>query len=264
MTIPIELLPEGRALNTEAQGASVLVVGDEYSQFARNAGVLTITELRKLLHGCQRLPAARVWLGQGLDLETRKWLATAGGMTIVAGDVYPVASTEQTHKRRPEHVLITEVQSLGERRYQCGLAIGEGRDRLGDHVTGQHLAAMLLMEAARQAVIAVLESEYLLVRTGDWGIVLERFDSRYVGYAFPIPTLMLIRVEPRVERSDRQVSATTVVDFLQAGKATCQMQLDVTLRENAALEKIEARRARQVLDALKAQTRGDEPEGCGT
>jgi hypothetical protein len=233
-------------------GQTYFVVGDEYREFARNAGVVTVSGLLDLLRRADPAPV-RVVLGQGLPLEVRQRMAASAQPLGTTPEAYPPAPTDRTHKTHREHVLITDVQPAGdprERRYRCGLAIGDGHDRLGDHVTGQHLAAMLLMEAARQAVIAVLASEYPPVASGAWGLVLERLDARYFNYAFPVPTLMLTSLGDRGEPSDRQVAVVVTVEFLQADKVICQMQLDVSLRDAARLEKIESRRARQLLAAI--------------
>lgn len=234
-------------------GSFYLVVGNDYEVFAANEHVITAASF------IQRLRDSSLWggdehvvLGQGIgDRETREIrnLLRERSLSSVKsiGDLVPL---HLTHKRSVENVLIAATQKRGEYAYRFDLAINDKQDRLSDHVTGQHIGAMQLMEAARQAVVAAIECEYPTDSGSRMGLILERFDSRFENYMFPVPTDIFVTIAERSNSSDKQRAVTLTIDFAQVDQKVCQMQLDVRLYDSKVLEKLEARRARSVVGSL--------------
>jgi hypothetical protein len=234
-----------------------IVVGDDYARFAEcNSDVVTTSAMMTRLQDPSLWQGRhKVLLGQGISERTR--LAMMAALEeLGVDDVQPVdpsSPLQLTHKRSKGHVLITEPCRMADQAYRFGLLLDAQNDRLSDHVTGQHVGAMLLMEAARQAVVATLECAYVQPRGTPLGLVLERFDSSFQNYAFPLPTQLTVTVTEREGRQSRNIAVSLDVAFEQAGLQVCRMVLDVNLIEAAVLDAIETRKARKCVDLLRSQ-----------
>ncbi len=233
------------------------VVGDDYANFAsHNSDVICASEmLRQLDNPLLWSGPHKVLLGQGIDESTRLALAAACRACQI-DDLAPVeelAPTQLTHKHYRDNVLISAPQNLAVKCYQFELMLGAQIDRLSDHVTGQHVGAMLLMEAARQAVVVSLECEYSRHSETSLGFVLERFNSRFDNYTFPLPTAMTVTLLERHGPQSKNVAVSLTIVFQQAGQQVSEMVLDVSLFPTEMLSKIEARKAKKSLDVLRAQ-----------
>ena len=233
-----------------------LVVGDDYAAFANNDHVMTVSELIRELDASDNWSGEEQFvIGQGISNNTREMLKhalNANGISNV-DHLNHLVETHMTHKKELENVLISEPCKINNNQYQFELMLNDKKDRLSDHVTNQHVGAMLLMEAARQAVIVSLEYEFPKEDGNKYGLILERFDSKFDSYVFPLPTQMIVRLEEQAEQSKKQKFIILTITFFQAGNKICKMQLDVKKYESSPLKKLESRRARQVVDLLRMQ-----------
>lgn len=230
-----------------------IVVGDDYAEFAKHENVVTVSRLLHELENTEHPCAADDFvIGQGVAANRRESLRNALQARGLQADIRidsPMA-VPLTHKRCSEHVLITTPIKTGPLEYEFSLTLNDKNDRLSDHVTGQHVGAMLLMEAARQAVVVALELEYATKRGVRLGFVLERFMSNFHSYAFPLPTTMRVSLVESGD-PDKHVSVSLTIAFLQAAEQISTMQLDVTLYDTALLDKVEARKARKSIESMK-------------
>lgn len=230
-----------------------IVVGDDYAEFAKHENVVTVSRLLHELENVDSCCASDDFvIGQGVPETRRESLRHALRSRGLQTDIHidtPMA-VPLTHKRSSEHVLVTTPVKTGPLQYEFSLTLNDKNDRLSDHVTGQHVGAMLLMEAARQAVVVALELEYSSKRGARLGFVLERFMSSFHSYAFPLPTTLRVSL---VESGDpeKHVSVALTIAFLQAAEQISTMQLDVTLYDTALLDKVEARKARKSIESMK-------------
>jgi len=232
-----------------------IVVGDSYAKFTQHSGVISLSEMLERLNAADRWTGAeRIVIGQGIGNGALDRLLAAlqlrGIQDIVHAGV--PATTELTHKHHPEFSLITEPRRLSEKAYSFQLVCGEEIDRLSDHVTGQHLSAMLLLEAARQAIIASVELAYPPPADKKYGMVVEQYSSIFNTYAFPIPTLIHVLVQEH-ERNEQQARLSPVASFFQAGKQICEMTIHGSIYEQSLLNVVETRRARRAVNALYAR-----------
>lgn len=234
---------------------SYLIVGDAYEKFAENKSVMGISSaLRRFAEERQHLDGVRVVIGQGIAEDERErlleLLAASDAEIEAPAELVPLSLT---HKTRRQHVLIGGGRLSAPHCYEYQFVLDDADDRLCDHVTGQHVSAMLLMEAGRQAVIASLEQQYPTTAGSKWGIVLGKLTASFSSYAFPIPTGLQVRILLIGEQTPKSVNAALVVTFRQAGAEVCRMQFDVQLCKQAALDNIEGRKARGVIETLLAE-----------
>ncbi|MDP1217553.1 AfsA-related hotdog domain-containing protein, partial [Klebsiella pneumoniae] len=69
------------------------------------------------------------------------------------------------HKRKKANILITSPEKRDEDNYCARLILQDASELLCDHQTGQHIQGMVLIEAARQTIIATSE-KFLLAEAG--------------------------------------------------------------------------------------------------
>lgn len=232
-----------------------VVVGNDYKEFADQPDVFTVTQFYEHMQQRGDWPEtdASIVIGQGIGMRDREFIhgclkeKSIGRLHAIA----PLASLDETHKHSEENVLITAPQKLGKGQYGFGLAITDKVDRLSDHVTGRHVGAMLLMEAARQATIAVLDHEYNEGAEQPFGLILDRFDSQFSGFLFPLPaTLHTVIEEKRV--ASKNISVAVVTTVTQCGAEIGVLTLDVTLCGKPLLGKLEDKKAQSAIRQLRS------------
>lgn len=232
----------------------LIIVGNDYSNFASLADVYTMSEFLQKAVDCPEWPGSSTLavLGQGLGRDDRAFLAEhlAQRQVRCANLDAALASLQETHKHSEENVLITCPRQLSERRYACELVITDKIDRLSDHVTGRHVGAMLLMEAARQATIVALDRSFCAPGQERYGLVLERFDSSFGSYLFPLPTSLTTEVQVR-DSSANNIAVSVITTVSQSGSHIAVLTLDVTLCPQSFLDKVEARKSLAALRKLQ-------------
>jgi len=224
------------------------IVGDDYANFAVNEGVMTASHLLSRLgstHDWQ--PDDTFIIGQGISQEIIS-LLTAGlkaqGLHNIAATSSP-AQLHLTHKHYVENVLISQPRAIGPGHYEMDFLFSRMTDRLSDHVTGQHVGAMLMMEAARQAGVALLELEFAKA-FDKCGMTVQNFNCKFNSYVFPIPVTIDAYVEGG-RANENCVNFLLTVKFLQAGKTVCEFTMDGGLFDRNHLDGVEAVKAKRVV-----------------
>jgi hypothetical protein len=233
-----------------------LIVGDAFAQFAEAEQVLTVSEVRRSLEANEAwLGGATFLVGQGLgeeDLrETRRLVAERG---LGGHFAFPeaLAPLSLTHKRDPANSLVTSPVRVGERRHAFSFALNDRMDRLADHVTGRHVGGMLLVEAARQASLAVLEIEFKTDGGARYGLSWNALNVRFMNFAFPAPLNLITEVSEGARDAKGQITAKVVTEILQSGTQVAVAEMDVGLIEASALAGVEARRAHRAIERALA------------
>lgn len=231
---------------------TVIVVGDEYAVFSRHNGVKSVSWMWHELASARDIDFDHVYFGHGLGAQECHRLSEA----LLARGVQSqdgrrqVVEVELTHKLDQAHVLLACAKKLREHNYAYSFFLDDAQDRLCDHVTGQHVSAMLLIEAARQGVIASLEQQYSGRPDITWGHVLENLVVNFSSYAFPIPTSLFVEIRENSAPTQKQIDVSVFITFRQVEQDICEMRFDVKMVETDSLSKIEDRKARKVVDLL--------------
>ncbi|CDG18386.1 AfsA-related hotdog domain-containing protein [Xenorhabdus doucetiae] len=175
--------------------ADIVVVGDRFAEFSENDNVFTFTQALKFLSSAKCENDYQVIFGQGLSKENIEEFKNS----LCHGDTRKTLpphqthllkeTTRNTHKHKAENILISETIKIGESSYQCHLLIDDDCAEMADHITGQHIQGMVLLEACRQMVNSV--SERFLIKTGsEKSFVLHSMNSEFKEYLFPIASSM--------------------------------------------------------------------------
>lgn len=234
-----------------------MVVGDKFSEFAALEGVTTVSKLANLFDGftdINELPK-KIVFGQGISESWRTYLksrAEASGAQIeFIGErqISERTGRKFCHKWDRNNVLITDPQPSNPNQYSMLLSIDDACEIMSDHVSGHHVQGMVLIEAARQAFLAVTE-RFLLPKNEKYYFAINKFDTSYHKFAFPVPTEIRMDLK-EVDRSrEGRVAAKARISFFQCGECTCDMDVEYT----AVLEnKLQEKEKKMALAAL-AQT----------
>lgn len=259
--------------STGAEPRTLFLVGDAFAEFAEHEGVMTVSQLaRQIRKGAFPRGAglASVTLGQGVsqfDVQFVRDTVARRGLTgmVVIDDraLRNRAGRELVHKHRAENVLISLPRRTGPGCFESDLLVDSGNEVMSDHLTGQHMQGMLVMEAGRQMFIAVAERHYLpLEAVGNSYFVIDTFTTRYRNFLFPLPAT--VRCNVLSHRSPHRIRTTFSCELavLQGGWETAVMEVRFTAFDTQVSQAKETRAAERFLRDTAAILAAKEPESA--
>lgn len=239
-------------------GPLVLVVGDKFVEFTAGKDVLTLSQLRGLMQLSTDLIPGRLVLvpGQGLgDEDIDAILDLAESMPH--RERFDLSHWRRTsrravralsHKHHQRNTMISEPRQTAADQFELDVLIDDDCELMGDHQTGQHLQGMLLVEAARQASLAVSEAFFLPKNDDAFYFVFDALQADFKRFIFPLELKMrcVIR-EKDLEAANRRF----VLDFFlkQAGQDVASVMVSFTIVKNRSIGRIEASLARETLSS---------------
>ncbi|WP_338883778.1 AfsA-related hotdog domain-containing protein [Xenorhabdus sp. TH1] len=187
----------------------LIVVGEKFTEFAeRNENVLTVHEFEHFVWSGEIANVKKIIFGQGVQLDDiartihtihQNYPNKIQGI-INLNDIYYQNNKELqklVHKRKKENILITSPEKQDNGNYKSKLILQDSSELLCDHQTGQHIQGMILIEAARQAMIATTEKYFLR----DAGINMEEkyftltsLNVSFLSFVFPLPVTVSLKV----------------------------------------------------------------------
>ncbi|MFF4549038.1 AfsA-related hotdog domain-containing protein [Streptomyces sp. NPDC001435] len=169
---------------------AVIAVGDRFEDFLVNRGTVPVSDLLARLRSGDVPESLAVAIGQGLSDEQLAEIRTladrhAPAVTVAKSGVPERARQQLTHKHDAKNVLIGPVGQIGENRFAADLVLDQRVEVLEDHLTGQHIPAITLLEAARQFWTVVTEQFYV---TGPdrTRFVIGSVGSTFHSFVFPL------------------------------------------------------------------------------
>lgn len=252
----------------------ILVVGDRFGGFADKSGTMTASELGNMLREDSALAVGSESVfvpGQGLSQEQLRQIyeeAAARGLKPAfehweAVLKVPKAGGELTHKRKPENRLVGVPRRIEEDRFELDLMIDDRNEIMSDHVTGQHLQGMLLIEACRQAFLAVTEKFFLSEHEGrSYYFVINDMSVSYHGFAFPVDAAIDYRVLESHSPEPSRHSFVVEKGVVQNGEVVTRVRTGFTAFDSALLKPKECKKAEKALRQTQAAVAG-QPSPAG-
>ncbi|MDQ2077926.1 AfsA-related hotdog domain-containing protein [Marinimicrobium sp. ABcell2] len=233
----------------------LLVVGDKFASYVKNKDAITVSQLRGLLSlPVHMLPSqSRTVLvpGQGMgDDCVNQLLQDAAASPNVSHFDFSLwhslpqrASSKVSHKRNPRNTLISEPRQLSEDTFELHLMIDEDCELMNDHLSGQHVQGMVLIEAARQAMLAVTE-QFLMPDNGiDYAFIFNALSVSYSHYTFPVSAVIRTRITERSVDNPRRLSFAAETFVEQCGKTVSEFTMSFGAMERARISKREGMQA---------------------
>lgn len=228
-------------------GYDVYLVGDRFSEFATHPGVQTIGRFIETVRSGTLLDGpARLLPGQGVT-ET-EWsqvvdeLASANLLDRVAASATPLTPVPNllVHKAHEANVLLANLREVSAGRFASDLRLHADNELLNDHITGQHVPGMVIIEAARQMMMAVSNAYYLPMLTdADHGYVLNSIECRFDRYVFPLSAVVELTMDSAEETRPKRMKFEASVTIRQAGMVAATCSAKYFAYENAALARYE-------------------------
>ncbi|MFK8259349.1 AfsA-related hotdog domain-containing protein [Erwinia sp. AnSW2-5] len=180
----------------------LLVVGDKFNEFAKGKDALTISQLELLT----QIPANildkehEIIIGQGVRKDFAEKVISNQAKNTTNGNKLKIFSLEELannkknthcHKKLEHNILIglAEQTEHNSDLFSMPLLIDERCELMADHQSGQHIQGMLLVEASRQAFIAVTE-EFIYKQETERYYVINSMAINFSSFLFPLPAMV--------------------------------------------------------------------------
>jgi hypothetical protein len=238
----------------------LLVVGDKFASYVQGKDAITLSQLRGLLSfSVPLLPSQGVTLlvpGQGLsDTNIKNLLAEAAVSPNLAHFDFSLwhnlpqrAPTHLTHKHIPANTLVSVPRQLSEFVFESDLMIDEDCELMSDHQSGQHVQGMVLVEAARQILIAVTEAYFIPKNDIDYSFIFNGLSVNFNQFAFPLGAVVRCTMKEASLDNPRRLSFSGYVEIEQCGQVVCD-----SLSIYSAMEKVKITK-REGMGAAKSHS----------
>lgn len=241
----------------------LMVVGDTYVAFADSKPAMTLSETVAMLDGDKPAPqgVGRILLipGQGLgddDIETVLDCAADSPLrdrlVLTEWRRTPKrAERRLSHKHNTENTLISAPRRVAENLFELQLLIDERCELMRDHQTGQHVQGMILVEAARQSIVAVTEAYYNDDSDG-LAFIFDDLSVKFEAFAFPIGTTIRYRVtEASGKPARRKYQAE--VEIVQCGTRVASLDLAYSTADKSRIARQEELLAKKAAERYAAE-----------
>jgi len=238
---------------------ALLVVSDKFEKFATRKDVITISTLYNLLNAdnisFSTPTKTHLIPGQGFSKETvnkvldmyknnknhknfdfSMWLK-----------IPPRASKALTHKHKDENILISDPQQSSCETFSMDILIDDQCEMMRDHQTGLHIQGVLLLEAARQAYLAIFEKFLSAKDQGEKYFIFNSIDVNYNSFAFPLTAKLNVKIVDKDLNSKKQKAAMKM-EIIQCGSISASFTLNMTVVEDRKISLFEAKLADKTLN----------------
>jgi hypothetical protein len=149
-------------------------------------------------------PGAGVVLGQGLSFEeTRIISAVCRAARLQLLNAPLACCMSGTHKFQTQNIVLGPAAQVDTCTDSYELRVDSRNELLLDHVTGQHLSAMIGVEAARQAGMATFERRYLAGKEAEYAFSLSSLEQNFSAFIFPLPAQVICSIDVNETRRNR-------------------------------------------------------------
>ncbi|MGJ3263219.1 MAG: AfsA-related hotdog domain-containing protein [Salinarimonas sp.] len=245
---------------------TLVVVADKFMAFTRGKHAVVASQLRAMLDLPEEILPGHVRLlrGQGLadedvgallaliaarDPGGRRW--NADGLRAAP----PRAEAKLSHKLQTCNTLISRPQQIEAELYDLAVCIDEDCELMSDHQTGQHVQGMILLEAARQAFLAVTETFFPFAGAEKTFFVINSMTTEFVGFVFPLPARIAYRIVER-DINERRQKFKVEIDFVQGGELRTRVGFAFTVYPHEVISEREDELARAAVAAAVAMGAG--------
>lgn len=215
------------------------IVGNRFSAISNHVHILTYAELLTHIHD-GKIGNARLNIEQGVSEEPVNWLRRFikkyypnNMLSIVSYfEKFERCSNLLSHKTLDYNTLISTPQEINHSHFYSVLMIDDRCSEMSDHVTGQHVQMMLLVEAARQMVLSVTEKFFIASDLrSTLSFVANGVESTFSQFIFPFFTEVHAHVLNQRVLAGNNMTNLIRVDFIQNQTVCAEIKFNSSVLE---------------------------------
>jgi hypothetical protein len=236
--------------------AVIIVISDKFSNLKglNISGILTYSDFLSLLNEKVIDSPIHVYFGQGITqdiidnairLIERNLLSQH---IIIFNHQLNYVDKEIVHKEKSENVAISTPIKIDKNRYSAELLVNDSCSEMMDHVTGIHIQGMLMIEAARQMMMASVElGEIADDQIGLFSYVLKNLNIEYFQYLYPVSAQIFCQID-EINMSEKGLLEINLhVEFFQAEQRICRVSCLAQGYRRETLKVLETRLAKSCI-----------------
>lgn len=229
----------------------ICVVGDKFENFAGNENIITISNLEDILSK-DNLANNKYELAVGQGVNQEKLLKLIDMIegkklnnNIAINRNKRKSSTFLTHKRKSENIMISDpTHDMKTHIYEAYLMVDDDCAEMSDHMSGQHIQGMMLIEAARQMVIAVTEKFFIPEhKKGKMTFVTHHTNSIFHTFVFPTEIKIQYQIKKIKPGVNGNLTAEVLIDFVQDNVIATQVDFKFSVLDAGFMKEKEAEMA---------------------
>lgn len=239
------------------------IVADKFAEFTVNKNTITLRQLFALFE----LPAhllpeeAQLKLGQGVsDADCDRIIERVGASETLSArwkiddlrNRTERAPATLSHKHKHRNTLICPPDQIDANTFRVDLRIDQDCELMDDHQTGQHVQGMILIEAARQAFLAVTEKYFLAGSNQKSYFVINTMNTEFRGFVFPLDAFMEYRIVSK-DINERRQRFEVQIDLIQGGEIRARTNTAFTAYPHEIISGKEAMLAGEALAFAQSQ-----------
>ena len=226
----------------------VFLIGKNFLEFTSNKEVLCVSEFLKKYQTNMTPPDIEYRLGQGIsskEIEKIREIFNKNNSIVNFSDR---EDKRFVHKTKNKNVMITKPATIEDNLFSSFLMLDKECAEMSDHVTGQHIQGMVIIEAARQMMLSVTEN-YLLnnIEQGKTWVILNDIQVKFSSLLFPLE----IRIDCLMKNNDDSNAKgqyMAEIKFVQNEKLSCEVEILFSLYPKDKLARGEGQLAQKSIN----------------
>ncbi|WP_186647844.1 AfsA-related hotdog domain-containing protein [Fluviispira vulneris] len=241
----INLSRKDNVLNIEYINKEIFyIVGDNFDEFAQGNNVITLSNfISDLKSNNNSVQKSVYYLGQGLNKQEKEIIikyAKDYEIQVIFPETRATIESKDTHKHKQENILITCPHKIDNNTYQSHLIIDDSCAEMSDHMTGRHIQGMVLIEAARQMMIAISE-KYILEHNnrGKFYCIWSNIVTKFNNFLFPIDVVIEHHILDMKVHTSGTYKINSSTKFIQNNIIGSEIEIEYKLYNKKIMKKIE-------------------------
>lgn len=237
----------------------VYIVGDRFTRFVENDNVISISQLEKnVFNGTSGRDDVYYALGQGVSSQRANKLLK----TVKLNELYKTkvnfsevdkSCRHLVHKNKSANSMISTPIKRSETEYEANVIIDDQCDDISDHLTGQHIPGMAIIEASRQMFLAVTELFFLKQYQTESYFVINKSSVEYLNFIFPLDIKIKYRIENVNKSKTGSYRFTVSMVVIQNDKVCVEIGYKFATYESSFLNLKEAAAAKNAINIARSE-----------
>lgn len=242
----------------------IYIIGDKYKEFSLNQNVLTYSDAIAYTNVFQGKKNKKTYyrIGQGVSNKEFSYLCEhikqnrlEKYFDIQNKNIIKTKENKlNVHKKKEENIMITRPIKLSDTDYVSHLVIDDDCAESSDHLTGQHIQGMVLMEAARQMMLAVTEIYYYGENKEEaLYFVLNKVNTSFMKFTFPVDVSLNYKIISLQKKSNNALKSTCLISILQFDDLVTEVEIEFSVYASEFISRLERNMAIETLNKAVAE-----------